>query len=312
MFHAFVAPDSRDKVIEIYQKSLRKTPRPRSFEYMRLTKDGRSFPTEILARVTRYDNKLSSIGICRDITDRVKMEQRVRETERMAYIGQITTSLSHEIRNPLSTVKMNLQILTKNRQIQGNDQRRIEMSSREVVRLEGILKELLDFAKPLQLNLRPTDINQVLSSCAELLDMKFKEKNLIVHRAFDPDMPLVRADMGKLEQAFINMLLNAVETSDYYGEILIKTAFRADGVAEGAEVSIQDFGQGIARESRDELFKPFFTTKTKGTGLGLSNVKRIVEAHGGCVKAENSRPRGACFNIFLPAGADHGQNSHHR
>ncbi len=126
-FHVFVDSKSRKKVIKIYDKDLSERTPPRTFEYLRLSKTGKRYPTEILAKNTHYDNKLSSIGICRDITKRVKMEQKVRETEQMAYIGQITTSLSHEIRDPLSAVKMNLQILKKNPQIQGNDKRRIDI-----------------------------------------------------------------------------------------------------------------------------------------------------------------------------------------
>ncbi|HLD30244.1 MAG TPA: PAS domain S-box protein, partial [bacterium] len=143
-FSLFVAPDDRKKVLTIYRRSLTKKPMmPRSFEYLRLTKDGKTFPTEILAKNTHYENRLSSIGICRDITQRLQMEQRVREAERMAYIGQITTSLSHEIRNPLSAVKMNLQILQNHPKLRGNDARRIDISVREVMRLERILSQLL-------------------------------------------------------------------------------------------------------------------------------------------------------------------------
>jgi len=150
-FYTFLAPASRENVIEIYRKSVENEPSPVFFEYMRLNRDGGVFPTEIRANVAAYDGQLSNIGICRDITERVEMEEKVRESERMAYIGQITTSLSHEIRNPLSAVKMNLQILEKNPDIKGNDKRRVNISIRETTRLERILTQLLDYAKPLQL-----------------------------------------------------------------------------------------------------------------------------------------------------------------
>jgi signal transduction histidine kinase len=276
---------------------------------MRLTKDGSRFPTEIMAKITRYENRLSSIGICRDITDRVKMEQRVREAERMAYVGQITTSLSHEIRNPLSAVNMNLQILKKNPQLHGNDRRRIDISAREVVRLERILKELLDFAKPLQVEMLPSQINQILSACVELLEMRLKEGNLFAITAFDSALPETMADGEKLGQAFINLLLNAIEASPCEGKIVVKSRYDQSGKAPWAGVFVQDQGPGVPRENMDEIFKPFFTTKTKGTGLGLANVKRIVDAHGGRVEVKNSRPGGgAAFRVWLPIKAEYGQN----
>ena len=303
-FHFFVDPRNRKKVIEIYNKSLSKKTIPRIFEYLRLTKTGESYPTEIHAKNTHYDNKISNIGICRDITKRVKMEQKVRETEQMAYIGQITTSLSHEIRNPLSAVKMNLQILKKNRKIQGNDQRRIDISVREVKRLEGILEELLDFAKPLQLKYEQHQINNLLASSLELLEMKFKEEAITVITDFKSNLPFIVADGEKLGQAFINILLNALEASGQGSTIEIRSNIDST-CGEGINVIIADEGYGVSEEQFPEIFKPFYTTKSKGTGLGLSNASRIIEAHRGKIDVENREPGGAVFKVFLPC-----QNSH--
>ncbi|HEN20590.1 MAG TPA: PAS domain S-box protein, partial [Desulfobacteraceae bacterium] len=304
-FQVFIDPGSRGLVLQIYDKSLKRSPAPHIFEYIRLTKDGGSFPTEITAKITNYENKPSNIGICRDITGRVKMEQRMREAERMAYIGQIATSLSHEIRNPLSAVKMNLQILKKNPELKGNDQRRIDISVREVIRLERILNELLDFAKPLQVQFAHTDLNSVLSTCSELLEMRLKEENLSIDSAFDPEMPKIWADAQKLEQAFINLLLNSIEASGQNGRIWIKSRYISDGNSPLAEVVIEDEGHGVSQEHMPDIFKPFFTTKSRGTGLGLSNVKRIVEVHGGRVEVENQKTRGASLKVFLPIGKNH-------
>lgn len=298
-FHVFVDSRSRKNVIKIYDKGLSEKTPPRTFEYLRLTKTGKRYPTEILAKNTHYDNKLSSIGICRDITKRVKMEQKVRETERMAYIGQITTSLSHEIRNPLSAVKMNLQILKKNPQIQGNDQRRIDISVREVKRLEGILEELLDFAKPIQLKYGQHQINSLLAFSIELLEMKFKEEAITVITDFESKLPLIVADGEKLGQAFINILLNALEASTQGSTIEISSTIDSTS-REGVKVIIADEGYGISEEQFPEIFKPFYTTKSKGTGLGLSNASRIIEAHRGRIDVENREPGGAVFKVFLP------------
>jgi len=298
-FYNFIDSKSRKKVIAFYEKSFQKRGIPRTFEYLRLTKDGQSYPTEILAKVTLYDNKLSSIGICRDITQRVRMEEKIRETERMAYIGQITTSLSHEIRNPLSAVQMNLQILKKNLQLKGNDQRRIDISVREVKRLENILKQLLDFAKPINLNFNLNSLNRILTSSVELLEMKFKEKNIDLDIKLDPQIPDIQADEEKLGQAFINLLLNALEASPADAQIQVRSHLR-DQNGRIAEVIISDKGCGVPEKHLGDIFKPFFTTRTMGTGLGLSNVKRIAEAHDGKIEVKNIRDGGAEFKMSLP------------
>lgn len=300
-FYRFIDPGSRDKVMKIYNKRYDRGQRPKSFEYLRMTKDGRCFPTEILAKNTMYDHKLSSIGICRDITERTVMEKRVREAERMAYIGQITTSLSHEIRNPLSAVKMNLQILNKNKKLIGNDQRRIDISVREVIRLEGILKELLDFAKPIQMEFSRHQVNSILISCLELLEMKFREKRLKVKKHLGAHIPEIRVDPEKLGQTFINLLLNAIEASGRGEEILVMSLCGRRGEPD-VQIVIEDKGPGILEKYKEDIFKPFFTTKSKGTGLGLTNVKRIVEAHGGAVEVNTSHGEGSSFRVLLPRG----------
>ncbi len=300
-FYDFIDRQSRDQVVRLYHKSLSERMVPRTFEYQRLTKDGQSVPTEILAKVTYYDNRLSSIGICRDIAQRVKLERRIRESERMAYIGQLTTSLSHEIRNPLSSVQMNLQILKKNESLQGNDQRRIDISIREVRRLENILKELLDFAKPIHLKVKQFALNKLIRSCSELLEIKFREKGACLVTDLASGMPRIRADKEKLEQAIINLLLNALEASPQGGRITVRSSLLPqDGGA--YQVMIADQGCGVPENQIGGIFEPFFTTKSKGTGLGLSNVKRIVEAHGGSIEVACGIPCGAVFLMMLPPG----------
>jgi PAS domain S-box-containing protein len=298
-FSDFVAPGDREKIVGIYKEGHAERTSSRTFEYLRLTKKKETYPTEIQSKVAQYDNSVSRIGICRDITNRVQMEKKMRESERMAYIGQITTSLSHEIRNPLSAVKMNLQILKKNPQIMGNDRRRIDISAKEVNRLEGILEEVLDFAKPLQIKTGWVDINSIVMAALELLDMKFAEAGMDIVTDLDTNLSKIKADGERLGQAFINIFLNALEASSYGSKIEIQTAFRSNKEGEVA-VIIADEGHGISSQHTSEIFKPFFTTKSSGTGLGLSNAQRIIEAHGGRIDVENRPNPGSFFKIYLP------------
>lgn len=300
----FVAPGSREKIIAVYHRGmmLGKNIAPRAFEYMRLTIDGRTYPTEILARITQYDNHLSTIAICRDITERVKMERKVREAERMATIGQITTSLSHEIRNPLSAIKLNLQVIKKNAMLKGNDGRRIDISVQEVKRIERILQELLDFAKPLSLKPKPADIHALMRRCTELLDEKFKEKSLCVCVEQASPMPKIPLDTEKFQQAVINLLFNAIDASPDGGTIHIGIALTWHHAKRFAAIRIQDEGPGIPSHQLEEIQKPFFTTKTRGTGLGLTNTERVARDHGGWLEIDDRLSCGAAFTLIMPVG----------
>jgi PAS domain S-box-containing protein len=303
-FQTFVAPESREKVLQVYHDSLADRPTPRALEYLRLTSDNRTIPTELTAKVTTYQDVRSNIGLCRDISERVKMERRMREAERMADVGRITASLSHEIRNPLSAVQLNLQVLKANRDLTGNDARRLDIAVREVGRLEGILKELLDFAKPLTLHLSYFRLEEVIETCLELLDPKFQEKDLGLRLKLEDRLPPIIADREKLGQALINLLLNSIESTSAGGVIRLSCLRAEHDGKPGIEAAVADPGHGVKVEHMGEIFKPFFTTKNKGAGLGLTNVKRIVEAHQGWVLAKNIEPRGALFRIWLPGGEE--------
>jgi PAS domain S-box-containing protein len=308
-FLFFVAPENRKTLFQAYLDQLADRPSPKTHEYLRLTRNGQSIPTEFTAKVTEYQNRRSNIGLCRDISERVEMERRIREAERMADIGRITASLSHEIRNPLSAVQLNLQVLKKNRSVTGNDGRRIDIAVREVVRLERILKELLDFAKPLPLHLVPCKFDDIVESCLELLDPKFEEKGLDLVRDVRPGLPRVVADQEKLGQALINLLLNAIDASPRGGSIRLSCRPRISQGIDGLETAVADTGEGLHPEHFWEIFKPFYTTKNKGTGLGLTNVRRIMDAHHGWVLGENLEPQGAVFRMWLPGEDSYGQNT---
>ena len=130
--------------------------------YFRRHKNGNIFPTENKVKRIFYQGEYAVAGICRDITERVETERRIRESERLAHIGKLTTSLAHEIRNPLSSVKMNSQIILKKLRFDGNDKRRMEIIVHEISRLERILDEMLDFARPVKLNLKPLLIRHII------------------------------------------------------------------------------------------------------------------------------------------------------
>jgi signal transduction histidine kinase len=269
-------------------------------EFARLGVAPEKAATEIRARVIEFDEGPALIGVCRDISERVAMQAKVREHERLAYVGHLSASLSHEIRNPLSSIKMNLQILERKLDLEGFDRRRLEISVHEVSRLEGILRQLLDTARPLTIELGPVDLCSLARGCVDLLEPKAQEKRVEIMQSYPDDLPLAQLDAGKLEQALINLLLNAIEATPERGCIMVWAKAGKGNGTDYLELGVRDTGPGIESELIPHLFTPFHTSKTQGTGLGLSNVKRIVEAHSGEIEVRSRKGRGAAFVMRLP------------
>lgn len=294
-----IAPQSLSFVQRLYEKRMAGEDTKDLYIYFRRHKNGSALPTENKVKRILYQGQYAVAGICRDITERIETERRIRESERLAHIGKLTTSLAHEIRNPLSSVKMNSQIILKNMGFDGNDKRRMEITIQEISRLERILDEMLDFARPLKLNLQPASIHSLMDACLELMEVKIKEKEITVKKRYARRLPPIPLDQEKIEQAFFNILINAVEALSQEGqiEILTKRLKREGG---DIQVEISDNGPGISEEDLPYVFDPFFSNKKKGTGLGLSNVKKIIEAHGGSATVAIREPHGTCISLTIP------------
>lgn len=293
----FVAEKDRERVRTVYQNLLYGRDVPRSLEYERLAIDGSRGITEIRSRVVDLGEGPILIGVCRDITARVAMEAKVREHERMAYVGHLAASLSHEIRNPLATIKLNLQILSRRKSAYGSDTDRLGMAVSEVSRLEGILHQLLDLAKPLSPAPRLSDVNEIVKGCLEVLRPQLDQRGVRVRRSLDPNPKMLNVDCGMLEQMLFNLMLNAMDAAGQSGHITVST--KVDQDAKACHISVRDNGPGMGEDELSQIFTPFFTGKTHGTGLGLSIVKRQAQAHGGTVDVESKPGQGAKFTISI-------------
>jgi len=299
----FVAPESVAKVRSFYDKRLQHEHVPEQYTFLRLHKNNTELPTENKVKLIYYAGNYAAAGICRDITERVKMEERIRESESLAHIGQLTTSLAHELRNPLSSIKMTIQMLLETKSFDRDNTKALEISAKEIIKLERTLSEMLDFARPVKLEKELISIDEVIQSCLDVLDARIKEHRITLRQKTVSHLPAQWLDRGKMEQVIINILLNSIEVLPRRGTISIAVRLH-DGDKPVVSVEISDNGPGVHDDDLPYIFDPFFSKKPGGTGLGLSNVKKIVEAHGGEVEAYTKRKR-FCLSFCVPLKVGH-------
>lgn len=297
----FIAEEHREVVQGAYELGLKNGNVPTRYEFLRLCKDGSKLPTEIMIKRAMFGDQPADIGICRDISERAELEKRTRETEKLKALAQQAACLAHEVRNPLSTVKMNLQMFSRSEK-DPQSLRLFEASLAEVDRIERSLKDMIDISFPLRLTRQPVDLRQLLAHCLESMRQRLAGNQVRASLRQNGHVALIKADPHRLEQALINLLFNAVEAQPTGGRIAISIRPQNEGVEAWVEILISDQGPGVPKEMLSYLFDPMFSQKISGNGLGLHNVKRIIEAHGGSVRAKLNRPRGIGFYLRLPVG----------
>ncbi len=229
--------------------------------------------------------------------------QNLQRAEQMKAVGEIAAGLVHEIKNPLTGIKASIQVLLEQETCEKEGAVVLSKVMDAVKGIEGLMKSLLNFAKPPKPQLMPVDMNMVLeSTLAFSLPYASVRLNgpqgITVVKDFDPHVPSTLADPGQMQQVFLNLFMNALEAMPDGGTLTVRTSVEPGG---GLEIEVRDTGKGIDGETREKLFVPFFTTKHKGTGLGLAVTKRFVEAHGGTISVDENPTGGTIFRILLPA-----------
>jgi signal transduction histidine kinase len=241
-------------------------------------------------------------------------ERRAASAQRMAEIGAMTGGLAHEIKNPLSTIGLNAQLLAEGVEElpvppdeKGRLTRRIGALRRETERLRGILDDFLRYAGELRLDPHPIDLNEVISELADFFNPQAESLGARLSVTQAEGRLEVNADSRQLKQAILNLMLNAVQAMasqppDRPRELMLRTdRAQDDDRAPVVTVHVVDTGPGMSPETRANLFKPYFTTKSGGTGLGLPTARRIIEAHAGRLDVHSEEGKGTSFMVVLPA-----------
>ena len=296
----FVDPQYR-QVVDRWQTQLqRKAATPRIFEMKGVKKDGSKFDLEGVSFPTTYEGQPAIQTHIRDITHKKHLEEHLSRTEKLAALGQLAAGVAHEINNPLGGILVYSYLLMEDLDPAAPERTQVEKIVKEATRCKEIVQGLLEFSRHMPSKMVPLSINAILEEVIFLVQDHLMFQSIQLVQELDPRLPPVLGDKSKLEQVFINLLMNGGESMAGEGRLTVSTM-----VAPGGNlvlIRFKDTGPGIPESYLSRLFDPFFTTKEvgKGVGLGLSISYGIIQKHLGRVYVERTGKEGTTFVIELP------------
>jgi len=245
-----------------------------------------------------------------DITERKRTEAELIRSEKLASVGQLAAGVAHEVNNPLAGILVYIKLLLKkykdNKLQTEQTEEQLKKISRETERCSRIIKNLLDFSRQTEVTLRPVDINKVIEATFSIVGHQISLKNIRLKQNLMKRLPLIQGDFDQIQQALMNIVLNAAQAMPNGGDLAVTTSVAKrvkidDSIKDAIRIDISDTGVGIPQENMNKLFTPFFTTKEtgKGVGLGLSVVHGIIERHHGKIEIESNPGAGTIFSIYL-------------
>jgi PAS domain S-box-containing protein len=297
LFPGLLDSGVRDRVDTLSSGTTRSVERL-GIEYELPGRRGPGYFDAIAAPFRDHDGKCAGVVvITQDVTERRRLENELEDARRLASLGAFAAAIAHEIRNPLTSIQMNVQILKNKVALPPADMEYFDITLEELKRLNAEVAEILDFAKPVQLQVVPTDLREVADDAARGMEPILAGRRLTVERRHPESLPPALADAQRIRQVLVNLLDNAGNASPEGAEIVVQTRTEPDG---RAVLEVVDKGRGIREEDLPKIFEPFFTTRADGTGLGLAIAQKIVKAHGGEIRVESKVGAGATFAIVLP------------
>jgi signal transduction histidine kinase len=250
----------------------------------------------LLFVVLRFIVKRGEAIIQKRAGERLLLREKLGQAERLASLGEMVAAVSHEIRNPLGIISSTAELLKVKLARTDPQDKLADVIVQEAKRLNRIVTDFLDFARPPTLNLMSSNVEEILEKNLNFLAPEIQRNGFEIHKRFATHVPEIQADPGLLYQAFLNILMNAMQAMPEGGSIFVEVSARGNALT----TIFVDDGPGIPDETLKKIWEPFFTTKDKGSGLGLSIVKKIIEGHGGAVAIENGQEKGAQVTVSLP------------
>lgn len=241
---------------------------------------------------------MGKVLLISDVTEIKSLEQRMRESERLAAIGRMAGGVAHEVRNPLSSIKGLALLLKSKFQVGSKEQTTADLLIQETDRMNRTITEMLSFTRPSALKLAPVDLADLLGRSLELIKVEAMENRVTAKLDVQPGLTPILGDVDRLQQVVMNVLLNALQAMENGGALTVKLTNTTD--RQGIELRISDTGVGVSAELLSQVFYPYFTTKPSGTGIGLAISQKIVADHGGTIDMESEAGKGTTVIIHLP------------
>ena len=261
--------------------------------------EGRTIPLEVIATTLREEDGafLGHVILFRDMTEIRRLEEEVARSRRLASLGSLAAGVAHEIRNPLSSIKGFATYFRERYRDNPEDRETAEVMIREVDRLNRVITQLLEFARPLTMDRVPTPLPAVIRHALKMVEGEASKKGVALETDLSAEIGEVPLDADRMTQVFLNLCLNAIAAMEAGGVLRVSLARRDERTV---RITVADTGIGIPKEDLPRVFDPYFTTRSSGTGLGLAIVHKIVEAHGGEVRLESEPGKGTTATILLP------------
>lgn len=271
-----------------------------------IAKDGRRIDIEISA-TGLYDPVTSEFvrtrGFVRDITEIKRLQSELMNSEKLALIGKMSSTIAHELRNPLVPIGGFARLLFKRLAQEATLRKYADVIIKEIDRMEMLLHDILYFTKEIKPEPQSVNLNEIINDLLYFYNETFTDKNIELNVHLSPDISLISIDRSKIRQALINLLSNAVDAMPQGGILSVESIEKEKDDKHYIVVTIRDSGPGIQEDVKKKIFEPFFTTKIHGLGLGLTLTKNVVEAHGGEIEVESEEGRGTTFIISLPVSS---------
>ena len=246
------------------------------------------------------DSDLNQLTLLMDgmwkLIQRRQSDKALRESESLAAIGKALSGLAHDLRTPIVAIGGFTRPIQKHMGEDHPDWDKLEIVLKETQRMESMVKNMLDFARPLELDRSRVDIERVIGESLALVESAAREKMVQIQNQSSPNLPLISVDAMRMKQVIINLVINAVQASPASETVMVRCHYKDENLA----IDIVDQGCGIPPENREEIFYPFVSTKKEGTGLGLAIVRKIIEAHKGQVRIFDNPKRGVTFRLLIP------------
>lgn len=266
-----------------------------------------SVPLRVSASVVRREGGafLGYVLIFRDLTDVRRLEQEVKRSQRLAAVGRLAAGVAHEIRNPLSSIKGFATYFKERLRDAPEDQDTAKILIQEVERLDRVIGQLLEFARPSQLTTAPVAVSDLIQRSLRLIEGDARARGVRLKSIIPETLPDINVDADRISQVLLNLYLNAIQAMEEGGTMTV--AVSRDETREVTKIGVRDDGPGIPAGDRERIFDPYFTTKPDGTGLGLAIVHKIIEAHGGEIDIQSSPGRGTKVIVVLPDRPEEGE-----